>query len=99
MLTRRLLSLLLLAPLAGCQVYRHTVVPLDIDFSSETVQQRRAKDDIKRITYQSIDVEWGTNAVAEIARRDGMTTVHYVDYEVLSIFGAWTQTWIHVYGQ
>lgn len=96
---QRLLALLCLAPLAACNVYQHTVVPVDIDFNSKTVQERRAKDDIKRITYQNIDVEWGTNAIAQIAREDGMTTVHYVDLEVLAIFGFWRQTWMHVYGQ
>ena len=97
-LHRSLLALLILSALSAC-VFRHTVTPLAIDFRATPVQTRQARGDIKRLTYQNVTVEWGTNGIIENARRDGMSRVDFVDLEVLSILGIWTQTWVHVYGE
>jgi len=85
----------------GCRsgvVFTHVVVPLDANFDRTVFQADSARDDTKRFQYR-VRIEWGDQAIGEIARRHGIHTVHYADLETLSILGVWTQRWVRIYGE
>ncbi len=79
-------------------VFTHVVVPLDTNFDRTAVQADSARDDTKRFQYR-VRIEWGDQAIGEIARRHGIHTVHYADVETLSLLGVWTQRWVRIYGE
>jgi hypothetical protein len=79
-------------------VFTHVVVPLDANFDRTLVQTGSARDDTKRFQYR-VRVEWGDQAVGEIAQRNGIETVHYADLETLSVLGVWSQRWVRIYGE
>ena len=79
-------------------IFTHVVVPLDANFDRTVVQAGSARDDTKRFQYR-VRIEWGDQAIGEIASRNGMHTVHYADLETLSVLGVWTQRWVRIYGE
>lgn len=79
-------------------VFTHVVVPLDVNFDRTVVHDDSARDDTKRFQYR-VRIEWGDQAIGEIARKHGLHTVHYADLEVLSVLGVWTQRWVRIYGE
>lgn len=79
-------------------LFTHVVVPLDPNFDRTVVQADSARDDTKRFQYR-IRVEWGSQAIGEIARENDIRTVHYADLETLSVLGVWTQRWVTIYGE
>lgn len=87
--------------LIGCTpgfVYTHNTEPLVIDFHETPAGQDAARGDTKHFSYY-VDVRWDENGIGEIARRTDMEEIYYADLETLSIFGIWTQRWVHVYGR
>ncbi len=46
-----------------------------------------------------IDVIWDSNAIGDIAKREGIDTVYFVDLEVLKVLGIWSQYTAHIYGK
>lgn len=48
--------------------------------------------------FTQFDVAFGDASVAKAASSAGITTIHYTDYEVLSILGVYVQFKLHVYG-
>jgi hypothetical protein len=91
-------AVLLLAP-TGC-VYRHTTVPLDVNFHRTPIGTpgKAGHADIKHFRFR-VQVMWDSNAIGDIARRHGLNTVHYADLETLSVLGVWSQYIVHVYGE
>jgi hypothetical protein len=100
------LSLLLLA---GCSngvlfnsgLYSHTVEPLTFNRYPTDVEksEQQASGDIRHIQYY-VAVEWGTNGIGDVARKNGINTVYYADIEKLRVFfGIWQQNIVHVYGR
>ncbi|MEW6743625.1 MAG: hypothetical protein AB1486_12790 [Planctomycetota bacterium] len=96
------LMVVLLLFASGCAlVYQETVVPLDTNFDSTPVFTDRtatAEGDVKRIDYY-LSVEWDSNAIGDIARREGFETVYYADIETVSVLGIWNQRIVHIYGK
>ncbi len=81
------------------RVYTHITVPLDVNLNDTPVFNKTAsRGDTKRIRYY-VDIEWDSNAIGDIAKRAGLTEVHYADLETLSIAGIWTQRFVIIYGQ
>ena len=75
----------------------HTTIPLDVNFQNTPVMGSSSRGDIKKITYSSVDFEWGDNGVGEIAKHSGLERVYYIDIEEFSVL-YWSQSWVHVYG-
>jgi hypothetical protein len=46
-----------------------------------------------------LQFDWGSDAIADAARDQGITEIHYADLEVLSVLGIWSQRWAIVYGR
>ena len=95
---------LLAAVLSGCVtppqglVYSHTITPLDLNHDRTQNVKKTGKSDIKHFRYY-VDVRWDSNAIGDIARREGMKEVYYADIEVLNVLGIWHQYTVHVYGE
>jgi hypothetical protein len=99
-----LLSAILL--FAGCRgipprglVYNHTLQPLDMNHRMTQREKARDRGDIKRFSYSVADVAWDSNAIGDIAKRNGFDVVYYADSERFSILGIWNQYTVHVYGK
>ncbi len=97
----------MIPPLSGCGlIYTHKTVPLDVNLSQTPAAKirdkcilRRGHANIKHIKYQYyMDVRWDSNAIGDIAKANGLTTVYYADIETFSILGVWNQYTVHVYG-
>ena len=95
--------------LAGCAggvlfhsgIYSHTVEPLTFNRNPTDVEgsMQPAKGDIREIQYY-VSVQWGTNGIGDVARKNGINTVYYADLERLRVlFGIWQQDIVHVYGR
>jgi len=85
----------------GCAsgwLYSHTTVPLDANYDATPVLGNTSRGDIKKLSYASFDIEWGDSGVGGIVERSQLAEVYYIDIEVLSVLGIWTQRWVHVYG-
>lgn len=80
-------------------VFSYTVVPLDVNFDRTPVLEKSASDNTKKVQYRGLRIEWGDEAIGEIAREHGLQTVHYADLEVLNVLGIWTQRWVRIYGE
>jgi hypothetical protein len=84
----------------GCGlVYTHTIRPLDVNFKETRNIKEHGEGDIKEFSYSLVNVQWDSNAIGDIARRQGFETVYYADIEVLRILLVWNQYKIHVYGR
>jgi hypothetical protein len=106
----RIALLAALAPLGGCMtglIYTHTVVPLTTNFRAGTPvftgKLNEGESDVKdlRIPWPvSMDVRWHSNAIGDIAKREGIEEIYYADIEHLSVlFSIWRQDTVHVYGK
>jgi hypothetical protein len=95
------LMALLVLP-AGCTrglLFSHTIEPLDTNMHRTQVAGARNEGNVKHLAIRGITVEWGNEAIAEIARKNGIKTLYFADRETLKIFTFWRTTTIHVYGQ
>ena len=98
-----------LLPLCGCVsglLYTHTYMPLTINFNETPVFTHKletGESDVKdlRIPWPvSMDIKWHSNAIGDIAKREGIDEICYADIEHLSVFFAiWRQDTVHVYGR
>lgn len=91
---------------AGCSlspygyIYHHTTQPLDTNMTrTATMTSSAQADDIKHFSYDVVDIYWGNNGIGEIARKNGLTEVYFVDIETFRIWNIWEQEFIHVYGR
>ena len=109
MIDRMAVVLALSLLLAGCSggvlfnsgIYSHTVEPLTFNRNPTEVESTmpQANGDIRHIQFR-VFVEWGTNGIGDVARRNGIKTVYYADIERLRVlFGLWQQNIVHVYGR
>ena len=96
-------------PLCGClsgAVYTHTFMPLTTNFHETPVFTRKletGESDIKdlRIPWPvSMEIKWHSNAIGDIAKREGIEEICYADIEHLSVFfSIWRQDTVHIYGK
>jgi len=88
--------------LNGCVVgliYTHVIEPLDVNADRTEIVPGSGEGDVKQIRYSLVDVSWNSNAIGDIARREGIETVYYADLETLSVLlGIWRQRTVHIYG-
>jgi len=106
----RILALILVAPLLpACMsgiLYTHTIEPLTTNFTRAPVQKDatgRADGDVHHIhvplTRVDLDVIWNSNALGDVAQRNGLSEIYYADLETFSILTIWNQYTAHVYGK
>jgi hypothetical protein len=85
--------------LTGCGfIYTHTIEPLDVNLDRTPFVVDSEHGDIKHFSYY-IHVIWDSNAIGDIAKREGIETVYFVDLEVLRVLGIWNQYTAHIYGK
>lgn len=86
----------------GCSprgfLFTKTTMPLDTNLSQTPCGLRQGKGNIKHFHYY-VDIKWSSNAIGNIARKNGIETVYFADIETLSIFGIWNQHIINIYGE
>jgi len=94
--------------LIGCTpigiVYTHTKTPLDTNMSQTIATGKHAEGDIKHLSIplggsNTIDVMWSSNAIGDIAKKNGIETIYFADLEVRRILYIWNQYTVHVYGK
>ena len=95
------LSVLAIAlSLTGCGlIYTHTIAPFDVNLDRTPFVADSEEGDIKHFHYYYIDVIWDSNAIGDIAKREGIDTVYFVDLEVLRVLGIMNQYTVHIYGK
>ena len=90
--------MLLLMPCCGYGlIYTHTVKPLDLNQQRTEIARTAKKGDIRHLQFR-VGVSWSSNAIGDIAKKNGIETIHYADMELLSVLGIWRQYTVHVYG-
>ncbi len=90
--------------LTGCGstrglLYTHIKTPLDTNMSQTPSGLNNAKGDIKHLTIYNVSVLWDSNAIGDIAKKNGMESVYYADLEEFNILGVWKQYTVHIYGK
>ncbi len=87
---------------AGCSprgfLFTKTTMPLDINLSQTPKGSHHGRGNVKHLHYY-VDVMWSSNAIGDIARQNGIETVHYADLETLRVLGIFNRYTVHVYGE
>lgn len=81
-------------------IYQHIVRPLDTNMHrTPTMVDSVRKGGTKHLSYDVVDIYWGSNGIGDIARKNGLTDIYAADVETLRILGIWTKETVHVYGK
>jgi hypothetical protein len=87
-------------------IYTHTYEPLTTNFDHTPVQLDRADEadgDVKHVRVPlsevDLDVLWNSNAIGDVAKREGLERVDYADLETLKVLTVWNTYTVHVYGK
>jgi hypothetical protein len=88
----------------GCMsavIYSHVTVPLDTNLNHTPVNDAPAGyiPDSKNSFQYYIRVDWGSDAIGDIARKHGFSRVDYADLETLTVLWVWSQERVHLYGE
>ena len=89
--------------LTGC-IYTHTVQPLTLDMRHTPVGNIEKEGTIKMIAFPPVFysiplVAWGSAAIGDVAREQGMKEVYFADVEIFSVLRVWNEYTVHVYGK
>jgi len=79
-------------------IYTHITTPLDINLSQTPSGTDDGEGDIKHFSYR-VHVMWDSNAIGDIAKRNGLETIYFADLETLKILGLWNRYTVHVHGR
>ncbi len=94
--------LLLSVVISGC-VYTHTVQPLTVDMHQTPLAQVEKYGTIKTIAFPPIFstnlIAWGSAALGDVAREQGMKEIYFADLEIFSILRIWNEYTVHVFGK
>ena len=98
-----------LLPLGGCisgLIYTHTYMPLTTNLHETPVfrdREETGSSDVRDLHIPwpvSMEVMWHTNAIGDIAKREGIEEIYYADIEHFAVlFNIWRQDTVHVYGR
>jgi hypothetical protein len=86
---------------AGCStglIYRHTTVPLDRNIERTPLAPVERSSGVKHLEFR-VSVRFDSNAIGDLARKEGLKTIHYADLETFNLLGIWRQYTVHVYGE
>ena len=98
LLTAVMVSILVLSGCSTGLIYTHTTRPLDLNLDRTRVVQTGHQGDVKHVQYR-VSVTWDSNAIGDIARKNGLETVYYADLEILSVLALWSRFTVHIYGE
>lgn len=92
-----------MAPLPGL-IYTHVKYPLTWDLHDTPMPQTTPKAskiiEIREpVSGLGINARLNVNAIGEIARVNGIKTLHFADQERFSILGIWTYHKVILYGE
>ena len=71
----------------------------NIRVAPEPAAGRTASGNIKHIAYDIYDARWDSNAIGDLARRDGLETIYFADMETLRVLFVFSSYTAHVYGR
>ena len=78
-------------------------MPYSIDLDNTPVSDASGKSTILRIrepfTDLGIYTELNSNAIGDIARKNGLEKVYFADLETFSIFSVWRTNTLVIYGE
>ncbi len=97
-----LTALVVVLVLSGCgagALYTHTYQPVTLDMNHTGTSSTAAEGDIKHIQFNIVSVAWGSAAIGDVAKKQGMKELYFADLETFKILGIWNQYTIHVYGK
>lgn len=88
----------------GCTtgiIYTHTYQPLTLDMHKTPMVTNSSEGDIKHLSipFTYLSVASDSNAIGDIARKNGLKELYFADLETRSFFTIWNQYWVHVYGK
>jgi len=89
--------------LSGC-LYTHTREPLTLDMHGTPMTNVEKEGSLKLITFPPFSgdyklLAWGSAAIGDVAKKEGMREVYYADLEIFSVLKIWNEYTIHVYGK
>ncbi|MFN0207957.1 MAG: hypothetical protein ACKVS6_16755 [Planctomycetota bacterium] len=104
------IGLLLMAALALSEVscvagilYSDVTYPLDTNLNNTPVGARTSRLDSKEVHdpfFTSIRIQWDSNAIGDIMKREGIARGYSADLNTFTIlFGIWTQQHVRVNGE
>lgn len=99
-----IIAAMLAVLVAGCGagiIYTHTVQPLSLDVHKTPAVTTEKGGDIKHLVLFSgpLSVAWDSNAIGDIAKKNGFSEIYSADLETLKVLGIWNQYTVHVYGK
>ena len=84
-------------------LFTKTIVPYSIDLNNTPAGDASGKSKTLRIrepfTNLGVYTELNTNAIGDIALKNGMDKVYFADLEVFSIFSVWRTQTLVIYGE
>lgn len=84
-------------------LYSDVTVPLDTNLNNTPVGPRTSRLDSKEVHdpfFSSVRVQWDSNAIGDIMKREGFERGYSADLNTFSIlFGIWTQQHVRVNGE
>ena len=104
MATKTLAVVLFVVLIQGCApgiLYTHTTRPLTVHYQKtpSAGHLNEADGNTKHIALR-MEVEWDSNGIGEIAKKNGITDIYFADIETVSVlFGIWQQQYVHIYGK
>lgn len=89
-------------PLVGL-VYTNVRMPLTLDLDETPVPEMaphssRVFEVREPVSGAGLYARVSTNAIGELARENGVTTLYFADQQVVSILGIWKTHQVHLYG-
>ena len=90
--------------LPGCTsgiLYTHTWEPLSLDMHKTPVISTTGEGDVKhlQIPFTYLSVASDSNAIGDIAKKNGLKELYFADLETVRILSIWNRYWVHVYGK
>jgi len=84
-------------------LYTNTRVPYSIDLNNTPVSELNGQSSVLRIkeplTSLGLYTELSSNAIGDIARKNGMQKVYFADLETFSLFSIWRTQTLVIYGE
>ena len=84
-------------------LYTNTKVPYSIDLNNTPASDISGQSSVVRIkepfTDLGIYTELNSNAIGDIARKNGMSKVYFADLETFSILSIWRSEALVIYGE
>ena len=80
-------------------LYTNVTRPLDLNLDRTPAHTGVQPQDSNNTFQFYVRIQWGSDGIGDVAKREGFTRIHYADLQTLTILGIWTQRWVHVYGE